>query len=119
MLDTLINLLQDESKRICGKTLPPEICRYILIQCGGWQASSAIAWKGMEQYKRSQLRKIRDKWRCFNAIITQKRNDNDPLYYSVRVCLYDNTAFILGDYRFWFPLWALHECLDAAFGIDT
>lgn len=49
MLDTLILLLQEESERIYDKALPEEICRHILIQCGGWQAPSAIAWKDMER----------------------------------------------------------------------
>jgi len=38
MLDTLITLLQEESKRIAGKALPTEICRKILIEQGGMQS---------------------------------------------------------------------------------
>jgi len=71
MLNTLITLLQEVSEAGCGTALPPELCRKILIEQGGWQTPSAIAWKNMERHNRSQHDRIRDKWRCFNAIVAQ------------------------------------------------
>jgi len=109
MLDTFIFLLQEESERLCGRALPPEMCRYILIQCGGWQTPSAIAWKNMERHNRSQLYRIRDKWRCLNAIITRQRKENNRLYYSARARMHPDHPHALCDHRFWIPRWASQE----------
>jgi len=41
MFDTLISLLQEESERICGRALPPEMCRKILFEQGGMVSPTA------------------------------------------------------------------------------
>lgn len=116
MLGTLIFLLQEESERICCKALPPEMCRKILIEQGGWQTPSAIAWKNMEGHNRSQLDRIRENWRRFNALVAQKRKENCSLYYSAGVDMYSDIPRDLGDHRFRIQRWVwqdfVHESIQ-------
>jgi len=111
MLDTLIFLLQEESERLTGKVLPVELCRKILIEQGGWQTPSAIAWKNMERHKRSQLDRIRYKWRLFNALVTRMWNSNNPKYLSTQYC-FDPDRW--GDLRVCVPYWAFNQYMADA-----
>lgn len=112
MIHQLITLLQEESKRICGTALPPEMCRHILIRYGGWQAPSAIAWKGQDWLPELRLDLIRLKWNKFNAAVAQKRKKNSRWYHSAHISMHPETPYELGDYRFWVQGWVWRNFIE-------
>jgi len=129
MLDTLIFLLQEESERICGKALPPEMCRKILLKSGGLRALSAIAFQTIKTINTDQLTvwfivsqarlKAILRMKLNNGRLQKNAGTYTPRQYARDAELAKDKGQKLGDPRFWLTGWAVEEIRTHAVADNT